>query len=137
VELAETLYKTFEEIDQQPCDDRKTLTDNGTKYIACTANAGGRGQYRFISASASLGKAGDGIGYWYYLNGKVAAIRFFHSDELFVFDTDGKLQAQKVVVNGEEQFQKRSANSKFDNVERDRLEKLAQEGGKEVLSKFK
>jgi hypothetical protein len=139
---AEILYKTFEEIDQQPCDDRKTVTENGTKYSACTANAGGRGQYRFISASISLGKAGDGIGYWYYLNGKVAAIRFFHSGDLFVFDTNGKLQAelisaQKVIVNGEEQFQKRSAKSKFDNAERDNLEKIAKDGGKEILSKFK
>lgn len=58
-----------------------------------------------------------------------------------MFDIDGKLKvelisAKKVMVNGEERFQKRSVRTKFDQATRDRLEKLAQEGGKDILSKF-
>ncbi len=139
---AESLYKAFEEIDQQTCDDRKSIVQRGINYSACTANAGGKGQYRFISASSSLVSYGDGIGYWYYLNGKVAAIRFFHTDELFMFDGGGKLQAeliraQKVMVNGQEQFQERSIRTNFTKSERDRLENLAKDGGEDILSKFK
>lgn len=139
---AESLHQAFEEIDQQPCDDRKTVIKAGTKYSVCTANAGGQGQYRFISASATVIETGDGIGYWYYLNGKVAAIRFFHNGQLFMFDGGGELQAelipaQKVMLNEYEQFQNRSVRTIFSKAERDRLEKLAQEGGKEILSKFR
>ncbi len=59
-----------------------------------------------------------------------------------MFDQSGKLQAQlifaqKVMVNGREQLQKRSICTFFTKSERDRLEKLAQNGGEEILSKFK
>ena len=141
---AESFYKTFEEINKQPCDDRKSVVEKGLVYSVCTANAGGRGQFRFISASQHIVEAPDvgGIVYWYYLNGKVAVITFAHNRTSFMFDRSGKLQAelisaQKVMVNGQEQFQKRSILTSFKKVERDRLEKLAKEGGKEILSKFK
>ncbi len=141
---AESFYKTFEEINKQPCDDRKSVVEKGLIYSVCTANAGGRGQFRFISASQHIVEAPDvgGIVYWYYLNGKVAVITFAHNGTSFMFDRSGKLQAelisaQKVMVNGQEQFQKRSILTSFKKVERDRLEKLAKEGGKEILSKFK
>jgi len=139
---AESLHKAFEEIDKQSCDDRKSVVEKSLVYSACTANVGGRDQFRFISVSSSIVETGDGIGYWYYPNGKVVAIRFFHTDELFMFDGDGKLQAeliraQKVMVNGQEQFQNRSIRTNFDQEERDRLEKLAKGGGEDILSKFR
>ena len=141
---AESFHKTFEEISNQPCDDRKSVVEKGSVYSACTANAGGRGQFRFISASQHIAEAPDvgGIVYWYYLNGKVAVITFAHDGTSFMFDQSGKLQAelifaQKVMVNGREQFQKRSIGTFFTKTERDRLEKLAQNGGAEILSKFK
>jgi hypothetical protein len=139
--LAETLYQTFTEIEQQPCDDRKTITERGIMYRACTANAGGRGQYRFISVASSVIESGDGIGYWYYLSGKVAAIRFFHTGELFMFDPQGNLQGelippQKVIINGVEEFQNRSIRTTFAPAERQRLEKLAAGGGKDIRSRF-
>jgi len=138
---AEALHRAFAEISQQTCDDRSIL-QAGINYSVCTASAGDKGQYRLISASSTIVNYGDGIGYWYYPNGKVAAIRFFHTDELFMFDGGGKLQAeliraQKVMVNGQEQFQERSIRANFTKSERDRLEKLAQDGGKDILSKFK
>jgi hypothetical protein len=141
---AESLHKTFEEISNQPCDDRKSVVEKGSVYSACTANAGGRGQFRFISASQHIAEAPDvgGIVYWYYLNGKVAVVTFAHDGTSFMFDQRGKLQAQlifaqKVMVNGREQFQKRSISTFFTKSERDRLEKLAKDGGKEILSKFR
>lgn len=140
---AESLHKTFEEISNQPCDDRKSFVEKGSVYSACTANAGGRGQFRFISASQHIAEAPDvgGIVYWYYLNGKVAVITFAHDGTSFMFDQSGKLQAQlifaqKVMVNGREQFQKRSIGTSFTKAERDHLEKLAKGGGAEILSKF-
>jgi hypothetical protein len=138
---AELLHRAFAETAQQPCNDRK-MVQSGVEYRVCTANAGGKGQYRFISASSTLVNYGDGIGYWYHLNGKVAAIRFFHSAELFVFDRNGKLQAellgpQKATINGQEQVQNRAIRTDFTKSERDRLEKLAREGGRDILSKFK
>jgi len=138
---AEALHRAFAEISQQTCDDR-SIVQASINYSVCTANAGDKGQSRLISASSSIVNYGDGIGYWYYPNGKVAAIRFFHTDEVFMFDGGGKLQAeliraQKVMVNGQEQFQERSIKTNFTKSERDRLEKLAQDGGKDILSKFK
>jgi hypothetical protein len=61
--------------------------------------------------------------------------------KLFVF-SDGRLlaeliQAQKVVVNGEEKFQKRTANRYFTEQQRKRLEDAAKNGGKNILPKFK
>lgn len=139
-EIAESVHKQFENYANQPCD-RQSKDEKSTRYTVCSVERV-TGKPRIISASSSLIEAGDGIGYWFTEEGKVAAIRFFHSDELFMFDIDGKLKvelisAQKVMVNGEEQFQKRSVRTKFDQATRDRLEKLAKGGGKEILSKFK
>jgi len=56
---AESFHKTFEEINKQSCDDRKSVTEKGKVYGACTANAGGRNQFRFISASEHIAEAPD------------------------------------------------------------------------------
>lgn len=75
-------------------------------------------------------------------NRKVAVVTFAHDGTSFMFDQRGKLQAQlifaqRVMVNGREQFQKRSIGTFFTKSERDRLEKLAKDGSKEILSKFR
>ncbi len=134
------MHKQFENYANQPCD-RQTKDEKSTRYMVCSVERV-TGKPRVISASSSLIETGDGIGYWFTEESKVAAIRFFHSGELFMFDIDGKLKvelisAQKVMVNGEEQFQKRSVRTKFDQATRDRLEKLAKGGGEDILSKFK
>ncbi len=138
-EIAESVHKQFENIANQPCD-RQSKDEKSTRYIVCSVERV-TGKPRIISAFSALIEAGDGIGYWFTEESKVAAIRFSHTGELFMFDLDGKLKvelisAQKVMVNGEERFQKRSVRTKFDQATRNRLEKLAQEGGKDILSKF-
>jgi hypothetical protein len=141
-EIDEDAHKQFEKLANQPCD-RQTKDEKSVRYSICTVK-GADGKPRIISASATStvpDLSGDGTGYWFAEDGTVAAIRYFHSGELFVFSGDRLLaeliQAQKVVVNGEEKFQKRTANRDFTEQQRKRLEDAAKDGGKNILSKFK
>jgi hypothetical protein len=141
-EIDEDAHKQFEKLANQPCD-RQTKDGKNVRYMICTVK-GGDGKPRIISASATStvpDLSGDGTGYWFAEDGTVAAIIYFHSGELFVFSGDRLLaeliQAKKVVVNGEEKFQKRTANRDFPEQQRKRLEDAAKNGGKDILSKFK
>jgi|GEM_PF-1304597 len=134
-DLAKTLYEDFAEIAQRPCDGgRKIITEKSNVYIVCFTNIGdGKASpAKFISyASTSHVEFEDGIGYWYHFNAKVAAIKYFHTGELFFFDRIGTLQAELIHDDN------RSVRTKFSKTERDHLEKLAREGGADILSKFK
>jgi hypothetical protein len=141
-EIDEDAHKQFEKIANQPCD-RQTQDEKNVRYMICSVK-GADGKPRIISASVTSTVpelSGDGTGYWFAEDGTVAAIRYFHSGELFVFSGDRLLaeliEAQKVVVNGEEKFQKRTANRDFPEQQRKRLEDAAKDAGKNILSKFK
>jgi hypothetical protein len=140
--IDEDAHKQFEKIANQPCD-RQTKDEKNVRYSICSVK-GADGKPRIISASVTSTVpelSGDGTGYWFAEDGTVAAIRYFHSGELFVFSGDRLLaeliEAQKVVVNGEEKFQKRTANRDFTEQQRKRLEDAAKDAGKNILSKFK
>lgn len=66
------------------CQEKKKTQGNMT-YQICTING------KPVQASEVLTEAGDGLGFWFQ-NNKVRAIRFFHNDDLAIFDENGRLQ---------------------------------------------
>jgi hypothetical protein len=141
-EIDEDAHRQFEKLANQPCD-RQTKDEKNVRYMICTVK-GADGKSRIISASVTSTVpelSGDGTGYWFAEDGSVAAISYFHFGQQFVFSGDRLLaeliQAQKVVVNGEETFQKRTANRDFTEQQRKRLEDAAKNGGKDILTRFK
>ena len=130
-EVEENAQRQFEKIEKQPCD-RQTKDETSIRYGICSVQ-GTDNQPRVISASSAHTELGDGIGYWFNEDGAVVAIRFFHTGEVFLFSGD-RLVAE-LTMSGQE-FQRRSAKQGFTNEQRNRLEDLAREGGKDILSKF-
>ena len=137
-EIDEDAHRQLDKIANQPCD-RQSKDEKSTRYIICSVK-GADGKPRIISASSGNTESGGGVGYWFDKDGEVKAIRYFGSGELFVF-SGGRLlaqliEAQKVVVNGEETFQKRTAQRDFSEGQRKRLEAAAKAGGASIFSKF-
>ncbi|MEG4319657.1 MULTISPECIES: hypothetical protein [unclassified Microcoleus] len=127
-ELGESFHRNFEKIEKQPCNDH-LKTEKSVRYRICTVNQG-NGQTRIVSASEANIEAGDGMGYWFTETGKVYAIRFFHSGETFIFGLEnGRLLAELI--------DKRQVNMDFKDEQRKNLEKLARDGGKSIIQRFK
>lgn len=129
-EVEENAQRQFEKIEKQPCD-RQTKDEGSTRYAICTVQ-GTDNRPKVISASSSLIGAGDGIGYWFAEDGAVVAIRFFHSDELFLFSGD-RLVAE---LTGGANSQRKSAKQGFTEQQRNRLEEQAKNRGADILAKF-
>lgn len=127
-ELGESFHRNFEKIKKQPCNE-KLKTEKSVRYRICTVNQR-NGQTRIVSASEANIEVGDGMGYWFTETGKVYAIRFFHSGETFVFGLEnGRLLAELI--------DKRQVNMDFKDEQRKNLEKLARDGGKRIIQRFK
>jgi len=131
---AEALLEEITELQKRPCDGyNRTVTKGVNTYNICGSRAGGRGSSPQLSAASQSSNVVEAsVLYTYHYNGKVAAITYFEGDgfSTLAFDRKGKLQAE--LTNSSS-----SLRTTFTKTERDRLEKLAREGGTNILSKFK
>lgn len=138
-EVEENAHRQFDKIANQPCD-RQTKDEKSTRYMICSVQ-GADNKPRVISASSANIEAGDGIGYWFAEDRTVAAIRYFHTGEVFLFSGDRLVASltpdQKVVANGEKTFQRETASRGFTGEQRKRLQDLAKGRGEDILSRFK
>jgi hypothetical protein len=105
------------------CQEKKKVVGNFT-YSICLLRG------KVVTASESLTEAGDGMGY-FFKNGKVAAIRFFHDGSLAVFE-GGKLKTLYEEVSGGGA----TATTKFSQAQRQNLETSAASGYRSILKKF-
>ncbi len=132
---AETVYRTFESVSKPNCFTR-SITEQKITYSVCSTLRGaasgrpGITNFFYASKTSAIPEVGEaGYGYFYYLGGTLAAIEVFHDNQLFMFDDNGKLQAELIRRD-------RTIRTTFSKEERDRLEKLAKERGADILSKF-
>jgi hypothetical protein len=92
----------------------------GITYQLC------RSKGKIVSTSEAITEAGDGIGYWFE-NGKVVAVRYFHDGTLVVF-TGSKV---KIIYN--------SSNNRFEKptaTARKQFETAALSGYKSIFKVF-
>ncbi|MEB3177782.1 MAG: hypothetical protein VKL59_01880 [Nostocaceae cyanobacterium] len=95
--------------------------EKGMTYSICRLNG------RPVSASESLTEFGDGMSYWFN-NGQVVAIRWFHNGNLAYFN-QGKVT--ELYLDGGSEIQR-----KFSIKERQELEKIAQNGFRDIFRKL-
>lgn len=107
------------------CQEKKKVVGNFT-YSICLMGG------KVVTASESLTEAGDGMGY-YFKNGKVAAIRFFHDGSLAVFE-GSKLKT--LYENEDGTNGGVTATTKFSKAQRQNLETSAASGYRSILKKF-
>jgi hypothetical protein len=104
------------------CQEKKKVVGNFT-YSICLLGG------KVVTASESLTEAGDGMGY-FFKNGKVAAIRFFHDGSLAVFE------GSKLKTLYEDTTSGVTATTKFSKAQRQNLETSAASGYRSILKKF-
>jgi hypothetical protein len=105
------------------CQEKKKIVGNFT-YSICLVRG------KVVTASESLTEAGDGMGY-YFKNGKVAAIRFFHDGSLAVFERSKLKTLYEDSTSGGV-----TATTKFSKAQRQNLETSAASGYRSILKKF-
>lgn len=130
----EALLEEIAELQKRPCDVyNRTVTEGVNVYNICGSSRVDRTQslVPLVAASQSSKVDDASVLYTYNYNAKVVAITYFSGDRVqtFAFDRRGKLQAE--LTNSSS-----SLRTTFTKEERDRLEKLAKEGGANILSKF-
>lgn len=105
----------------QGCQETKK-TQGYTTYQICTIDGVP------VQASEFLTESGEGFGFWFE-NNKVIAIRFFHNDELVIFDENGRLQVR--FYDGNEM------QTNFTAEERRNLESNAKNGYSDIFEVLK
>jgi hypothetical protein len=127
------LYKTLEEVNRHPCTDEKSITEGSTEYKFCTTPLS-RSFISPVAASMTDINSKVRIVYFYHNNSVVAAISYAKGQQTFMFDRDGRLQAE--IFRTRPEWQGAIKTTSFTKSERDRLEGLARKGGY-ILSKFR
>jgi hypothetical protein len=84
---------------------------------------------KVVAASEAITEAGDGLGY-YFKNGKVVAMRYFHDGNLAIFN-NGKLV--KLYEDGGSPMKVKTT---FTAAERNNMENTAATGYRSILKKF-
>lgn len=95
----------------------------GMTFSICTAKG------KVVAASESVTEAGDGLGY-YFKNGKVVAMRYFHDGNLAILN-NGKLV--KLYEDGGSPM---TVKTTFTAAERKNIENTAATGYRSILKKF-
>ncbi|NJR41055.1 MAG: hypothetical protein HC781_22220 [Leptolyngbyaceae cyanobacterium CSU_1_4] len=128
--LTDPYNAEWQSLRSQPCDNMDKKKED-VLYRICVENTGrtGGGDARIISASSSSMESGSGVEYWFAENGKVNAIAFYHTGEVFMFNPENGVLAVSIISPTE-------VESEFNNEMRDRLEAQAREGAAFIFAEF-
>ncbi|CDM97225.1 MAG: hypothetical protein P5702_20215 [Limnospira sp. PMC 1291.21] len=94
---AEAIYTEFERLTRRACQQQEKIVGN-LRYQLCTMTDS-QGLIQVVYASSSLASEGDGAGYWLNENADIYAIRYFHSDEVFVLLPEARQTIVELVGN--------------------------------------
>lgn len=106
------------------CEESKK-TEGSVNYSVCQLDG------KPVQAAEAHVELGDGVGFWFE-NGKVKALRYFHSGELFFFE-DGKLVR---MYYDDAKTGKTTMKTTFDEKERNSIEETARNGYGDIFQNF-